>query len=714
MKRLPPFLVLLLIPALAYSAPAPQRGIQVKMRSGEVLTLYERSYALVLGIGNYTAGWPKLPNLSKELDPVVEVLQEQGFQVVRKDDLEGADLEAAFRDFIHDHGYDRNNRLLFFFAGHGHTMRDGSKGYLVPSDAPDPREDERGFLRKALSMDQILAWSRDMSAIHALFLFDSCFSGTIFKARDLPEAPPDISLLTIKPVRQYLTAGDAGEPVPAKSTFTPVFVDGLKYGLADMDKDGYITGSELGLFLRKEVSKRERQTPQFGKIPDYELSRGDFVFVAQQGAEWDEPSPLADAEQLEVRANVSGARVYVGGRDVGPVPAVVTDLKEGEHTVRIVKEGYKPWTGTVSVTAGRKRIVRALLEEEKPRKARLYVRPVPAGATVRILNIGPRFEQGMELDAGRYHVEVTLNGYEEHKEWVELSAEEDRDLEVRLTPVAPPVVSTDKAGPTIVDLVAGVEFTFAYIPPGTFMMGSPSAEPGRLDDEKRRPVTLTRGFYMQTTEVTQGQWKAVMGSDPFDFSVYMQTTEVTQGQRKAMMGSNPSHFSNCGDHCPVEQVSWNECQEFIRRLNLLSGAQRYRLPTEAEWEYAARAGTTTPFAFGNCLSTDQGNYNGQYPLSGCPEGQYRWKTVPVAGFSPNAWGLYDMHGNVSEWCQDWYGSYPSGAATDPKGPSSGSYRVNRGGGMHSYAWYCRSASRGRDTPDYQNRGLGLRLTRAAP
>jgi len=228
--------------------------------------------------------------------------------------------------------------------------------------------------------------------------------------------------------------------------------------------------------------------------------------------------------------------------------------------------------------------------------------------------------------------------------------------------------------------------TFVFIKPGTFMMGSPSGETGRFDNETQHQVTLTRGFYMQTTEVTQGQWQAAMGS-------------------------NPSYFKNCGSDCPVEQVSWNDAQEFIRRLNQKESGNSYRLPTEAEWEYAARAGTTTPFNTGNCLSTDQANYNGEYPLSGCSKGEYRKTTVRAGAFSPNAWGLYDMHGNVWEWCQDWKGDYPSGSVTDPSGSLSGSYRVNRGGSWYSDARNCRSAYRYFSAPGYRNYGLGFRLSR---
>jgi formylglycine-generating enzyme len=230
----------------------------------------------------------------------------------------------------------------------------------------------------------------------------------------------------------------------------------------------------------------------------------------------------------------------------------------------------------------------------------------------------------------------------------------------------------------------GVSFKMVRIPAGEFMMGSPSNEPQRDEDETQHRVRISRDFWMGQTEVTQGLWRAVMGT-------------------------NPSQFSNCGNDCPVEQVSWNDCQEFIRKLNGMVSGGDFRLPTEAEWEYACRAGTTTPFNTGRCLNADQANYVGNNPVSGCSKGEYRERTVKVGSFAPNAWGLYDMHGNVWEWCQDWYGDYPSGSVTDPTGPSSGSFRVLRGGSWNYFAVDCRSANRPWVDPGDRLYGIGFRL-----
>ena len=253
--------------------------------------------------------------------------------------------------------------------------------------------------------------------------------------------------------------------------------------------------------------------------------------------------------------------------------------------------------------------------------------------------------------------------------------------------------------------VSGLTFTFAVLPAGSFMMGSPLQEPKREADEKQHQVTISRPFYLQTTEVTQGQWQTIMGN-------------------------NPSNFVACGLDCPVEKVNWFEAIQFCNKCSALAGLQPayrivgqkvtwdrtsngYRLPTEAEWEYAARAGTTTPFAFGSCLSSDEGNHDGGYPMPDCPRGQGRDETVAVGTLGKNAWGLHDMHGNVWEWCWDWYGPYPDGPVTDPDGPDEGSRRVNRGGSWLNVAWWCRSADRRDDgAPNRRNCGLGFRLARS--
>lgn len=229
----------------------------------------------------------------------------------------------------------------------------------------------------------------------------------------------------------------------------------------------------------------------------------------------------------------------------------------------------------------------------------------------------------------------------------------------------------------------------AYVPAGSFMMGSPASEVGRSNDEgPHHQVTIRDGFYMGRYEVTQAQWQQVMGSNPSSFKA---------------------------ENLPVETVSWNEAQEFIRKLNAMNDGYVYRLPTEAEWEYACRAGTTTPFAFGSTLSSDQANFDGNYPYGGAAKGVFREKTTTVGSFQPNAFGLYDMHGNLWEWCEDWYHDSYNGAPADGSAwlGGGGQYRVLRGGSWDYNANYLRSAYRDRNVPDYRNISLGFRVVAAA-
>ncbi|MDP8239915.1 MAG: formylglycine-generating enzyme family protein [Candidatus Hatepunaea meridiana] len=241
---------------------------------------------------------------------------------------------------------------------------------------------------------------------------------------------------------------------------------------------------------------------------------------------------------------------------------------------------------------------------------------------------------------------------------------------------------------------------FVKIPAGTFTMGSPSNEKDRLDREGPQHRVTIKSFYMQTTEVTQKQWREVMG------------TTVRRQRDKA---NRHWPMRGEGDNNPIYYVPWNEAKEFIKKLNKMYPGKSYRLPSEAEWEYACRAGTTTPFNTGSTISTDQANYDGNYTYGNGRKGVYRKKTVSVGSFAPNSWSLYDMHGNVWEWCEDWYhDSYRSAPDNGSAWVSpSGSSRVLRGGSWARDPRYCRSAYRRFVYPDNRNDLYGFRLCYSA-
>jgi formylglycine-generating enzyme required for sulfatase activity len=261
---------------------------------------------------------------------------------------------------------------------------------------------------------------------------------------------------------------------------------------------------------------------------------------------------------------------------------------------------------------------------------------------------------------------------------------------------AAPGDETDKpAAPK--EIVNSIGLKMVLIPAGTFTMGSPESEKERLDIETQHTVEISKPFYLGAYEVTQAQFQKVGGAP------------------------NRSRFK--GSDLPVENLNWHHTNAFLARLSNLpaekTAGRRYRLPTEAEWEYACRAGTTTPFNCGESLSAKLANFNGAFPYGGAEKGPYLRQTCKVGSYQPNAWGLYDMHGNVQEWCSDYYDPdyYKSSPKKDPHGPAKGVlstdykdfYRVVRGGSWLDEGRGCRSAYRWRAMPSDAYQIVGVRV-----
>ena len=572
----------------------PQQRAAFRLKNSQegqsIMSSYKGSYALLIGQSDYTNGWSDLLSIPSELKAVKEVLIKQGFTVEMSSNLKSGQLYARFKKFIADYGFKPNNRLLFFYSGHGYSRKNGQKGYLVPTDAANPNIDEPAFLRKALNMDYLVTLAREIEAKHALFLFDSCFSGTVFQAKALPKVPRQLTQATKLPVRQFITAGSADETVPASSTFTPAFVDALKYGWGDLTHDGYVTGQELGLYLQSEVPKHARQTPQFGKIKDYKLSRGDFVF-------------------------------FVGAKPVVNNQQVVQVKQENAEIARLKKEN-----------------------------AKLKHQVLIAGTTI---------------------------------------------------PAQPPVVKPTK--PTVVIVAPRSKFfrdrlkdgskgpEMVRIPAGSFRMGSNN---GDSDEKPVHKVSLS-AFSIGKYEVT--------------FAEYDKFANAT-GKDK------PSDRGWGRGNRPVINVSWHDAVAYAKWLSQQTG-HIYRLPTEAEWEYAARAGTSTKYWWGNTASHEYMNYGTDECCSGLVKGKDRWEyTAPVGSFAANPFGIYDTAGNVWEWVSDIYSDsyYKTSPPRNPTGPSTGRYRVRRGGAWSYYAQNARSADRFYHSPGSRLFNVGFRLLRMMP
>jgi formylglycine-generating enzyme required for sulfatase activity len=244
--------------------------------------------------------------------------------------------------------------------------------------------------------------------------------------------------------------------------------------------------------------------------------------------------------------------------------------------------------------------------------------------------------------------------------------------------------TSQPAGELVLVLDDETTMRLALIPAGKFLLGSPLGDKNRQADERLpRDVTISKPFYMGIYEVTQKQYLAVTGKAPSQFK---------------------------GENNPVERVSWDDAVEFCKKLSSMTGKSVF-LPTDAQWEYACRAGTTTPFNTGDTITADQANFNGSAIIVNGRPGKFRQKTIPVGEFKPNAFGLYDMHGNVWEWCADWYDGryYISDNRTDPTGPASGRYRVFRGGGWIGNQSACQSSAYSGQEPDTRNNNIGFRV-----
>ena len=648
---------------VALAPVAAPADVAIVDASGQTVASYSASYALVIGVSDYTAGWKDLPSIPGEMERVVGALEGQGFSVERLLNPDEDRLRNAIDTFVDTHGYAPDNRLLIFFAGHGYSREaDGEqRGYLVPADAPVPahtRKSVESFLAKAVPMLDVVGWARKMEARHVLFVFDSCFSGSVLNARSGIPEPAHITSLTGRRVRQFLTAGSAGEEVPGKSVFTPAFVRALEQGAGDLTGDGYVTGTELGVYLHQQVAKPDK-TPQHGRLPGYH--EGDFVFRLP----FQQPPEVAtfDLGDLEQRLSFESG------------------------WARYQQQMVDAHAGVVRLDS---------LDGAAATKAAAW----------------ERFLDSFDADNPLSTVDESLRQRAQARlaHWRRQAAMPTPEPVRQASPPSRPV---PEAGDEMTEDTLSMRFR--YIPRGTFQMGSPVGEEGRDDDETQHAVTLTRGFWMGETEVTQKQWRE-------------------------LMGTAPSHFSQCGDSCPVEQVSWYEAVVFANRLSDRAGlpacyesedctgalgggcadksssycegdyqckavrltsleCKGYHLPTEAEWEYAARADVP-----GVRHAQELGTIAWYVDNSGST-------THPVGQKQANAWGLHDMLGNVWEWSWDWKGTYPAGHQEDPVGPGSGSFRVLRGCSWGIFARYCRSASRDMWSPGSRISFAGFRLVR---
>jgi formylglycine-generating enzyme required for sulfatase activity len=419
----------------------------------------------------------------------------------------------------------------------------------------------------------------------------------------------------------------------------------------------------------------------------------------QAGQDTRETITLEPFGSLTVQPVPVDSRVRI--MNIKPVYQDAIALAPGRYQVEVSKEGFETWDEWITLSPGENKVVSVNLVAKT---AQLTVNVVPGDATVLLKNTKRDYSPGMELAPGSYEIQVLKKGYITDVRKILLKAGEIKNVDVTLVfeDKAPEIMVAEKEQKKIkvwTEPLTGMEFV--WIPKGCFMMGSPETEVDRDRNETLHEVCVD-GFWMGRYEVTVKQ-----------YSIFISKTQYKGNYSSNWRcdGLAKPNFSQEENH-PVVCISWHEAKAFGDWLsNSTKAKYQFRLPTEAEWEYACRAGTQTPFYFGENINPDIVNYDGNYPYKNGAKGIYRQKTTPVGSFPANLFGLFDMHGNVWEWCQDWYFSYPTTPVTNPGGPLIGSTRVGRGGSWDYGARGCRSAGRSDYGPGDRGSGIGLRLSR---
>jgi formylglycine-generating enzyme required for sulfatase activity len=497
-----------------------------------------------------------------------------------------------------------------------------------------------------------LSWLRQLTAeckaTTKVLILDACHSGKV--VRGVTGIAPSLAQGAATLVLASCADKEISYPEDGHGVFTAGLLQGLS-GLADADKDGVITGAELFEHTRQHVEDWCIAHPGMRQTPQMIPEEAGAIVIARVP---DEVRLAAEREQRYRQALAEGDAL---------LRVQQWTQAEGAFRRALAVEGYagepKALDGLKTARGGADAYGKRVAYEEALRQAQAAC--------------------------------ARAEGTEDKALWQAVSDEARRAAETGHSDLSAARALLEEAamhlGPALeltLDLGGGVAMKLVLIRAGEFMMGSPAGEPQRGSDEgPQHRVRITRAFYMGATEVTQAQYEAVTGT-------------------------NASIFKGADN--PVETVSWNDAAEFCRRLSAKAG-MTVRLPTEAEWEYACRAGTTTPFYFGDTISTDQANYDGNYVYGAGRKGVYRQRTTPVGSFPPNAWGLYDMHGNVWEWCQDWYGNsyYASSPMEDPQGPPSAENHVLRGGSWYGNPRGCRSAYRYGHGPSDRDSYVGFRV-----
>ncbi len=543
------------------------------------------------------------------------------------------------------------DQVLFYFSMHGYYDKESDRGYLIPSNGE--ANDNNNYFTSWLSYDDLRTYLAPCKATHVLVGLDACYSGSFgIRSNRKPDEPDynntgDCATRVAETMKYKSRQFITAGKVTDATPGKSIFAETILKNL----RTGYSTENVLLLDdLAHQLHKLKSPEPEDGTFVGH-TGGGDFVFMRKNACGITSPDSDGDG----VPDTQDKCPTIWGSNPDGCSPVftednTAADLAAWKKAKQLdTEDAYRDY-------------LKQFKEPEFKEQANTALRRLEAARLARLDDAAYELaEEKGDIDAYKKYKTNWPTGRH-----IAEANQKIKDLEMPDDGLV---------------LVTG----------GTFKMGCTSEQKDCGDDEKPTHQVTLSDFYIGKYEVTQKLW-----------------TEI--------MGENPSYFKN-GDNYPVEQVSWDDIQTFLSKLNTKYPNRNYRLPTEAEWEYAARGGGKE-VVFGNgknTLDPKEANFNASaanktsYSLAG----EYRQKTTPVGSFIPNAIGLYDMSGNVWEWCSDWYGSdyYKNSPATNPQGPTSGSYRVLRGGSWSNDPQNCRVASRGYSTPDFRGNSVGFRLAR---
>ena len=699
-----------------------------------------KKMALLIGVSEYGAGIPPLLSALNDVEAMERVLQNPNLgnfaQVERLLNPDSVAMRIAIQKLFKNAG--KEDLLLFFFSGHGITNDDDHLYLATRNTAKD------NFEATAVDANFIQTQSKSCYSKRQVLILDACYSGAFANGWHTKSIGVDIKKQLGAEGRVVLTSSGATQTSFAQegatlSLYTQYLVEGIETGAADTDNDGNIHVQELHTYAKAKVQAvKPNMTPdiildkegynillayapknpeaEYRKLVEQYAKNGELKRIAIEVLKAKRKTLVitdAKAEEIETEVLEPFRRRLINLQSYKQYFAeeVEQQYPLDEHTLKILKDYQQDVLGLrdedvasieLEITSVKEVEYQKQLQIQKQQEeeALQLQQQAKALSQLRLQQEAERLQRQREAEAAE---QLRLQQEAERLQRQREAEAEKNKSSYQLKTFQFETAQINKNGTEIKriaksaeyftqDLGNGVFLEMVHIPGGTFIMGSPESEEGRNSDESPQHQVTVPSFFMGKYPVTQKQWRLV----------------AALPKVKIDLESDPSNFK--GDNLPVEFVSWNHAQEFCARLSLKTN-QTYRLPSEAEWEYACRGGTTTPFYFGETISTELANYHGNYTYGGGAKGEYRGKTTEVGKFPANPCGLYDMCGNVWEWCQDeWHGNYIN-APTDGSAWSNGSnnYMSLRGGSWLNGPRSCRSAYRYDVNRDYLLSNVGFRV-----